>query len=194
VPVVNALSDREHPCQALADMLTIFEIKGRLEGVKIAYIGDGNNVARSLAFACALSGAALSVASPRGFRLGAADFETVASIAWSPDRIRESASPAEAARDAEVLYTDVWTSMGQEDESAIRREAFAGYRIDAALLALARPDAIVMHDLPAHRGEEISDDVIESRQSVVFQQAENRLHAQKAALALILGDSERQEV
>jgi ornithine carbamoyltransferase len=194
IPVVNALSDREHPCQALADMLTIFEAKGHLGGVRVAFVGDGNNVARSLTFACALAGASVTVASPAGYQLSEADLAAARELAEGTARIEVVDDPIEAVRDADVVYTDVWTSMGQEAESAMRREAFAGYQVDATMLGLARPDAIVMHDLPAHRGEEISDDVIESPQSVVFRQAENRLHAQKAALALILGDSERQEV
>ena len=194
IPVVNALSDHEHPCQALADMLTIFEIKGRIQGIKVGYLGDGNNVARSLTLACALAGASIVVASPVGYELSAADLEAAGKISAQSATIQQVNDPREAVRGADVVYTDVWASMGQEQESALRREAFAGYQVDAALVALARPDAIVMHDLPAHRGEEISDDVIESPQSVVFRQAENRLHAQKAALALILGDNERQEL
>jgi ornithine carbamoyltransferase len=194
VPVINALSDREHPCQALADMLTIFEAKGRLQGVKVAFVGDGNNVARSLTLACALGGASVAVASPAGYELSDGDLSAARELAQGSSTIELVDDPLEGVRDADVVYTDVWTSMGQEQESAMRREAFAGYQVDAKLLGLARPDAIVMHDLPAHRGEEISDDVIESPQSMVFRQAENRLHAQKAALALILGDNERQEV
>lgn len=194
VPVVNALSDDEHPCQALADMLTIFEVKGGIRGIKVAYVGDGNNVARSLALACGLAGASITLASPDGYELPATDLEKARRLAGEGGVIEAVDDPRAAVNRADVVYTDVWTSMGQETEAAKRRDAFAGYQVDKSLIALARPDAVVMHDLPAHRGEEISDDVIESSQSVVFLQAENRLHAQKAALALILGDNERQEV
>jgi ornithine carbamoyltransferase len=194
IPVVNALSDHEHPFQALADMLTVFETKGHLEGIEVAYVGDGNNVARSLAFACALAGASIRLASPEGYELGEADLGVAQRLAGNGAEVELVRDPREAVRGVDVVYTDVWTSMGQEQEAALRREAFAGYQVDKSLVALARSDAIVMHDLPAHRGEEISDDLIESSQSVVFRQAENRLHAQKAALALILGDNERQEV
>jgi ornithine carbamoyltransferase len=186
IPVVNALSDHEHPCQALADMLTIFEAKGRFQGLKVAYFGDGNNVARSLLFACSQLGASLTLASPPGYELSPDDFAKANAVAASGAVPKAVEDPVEAATGADVLYTDVWTSMGQEGESRARRKAFRGYTVDRTLLAHAATDAIVMHDLPAHRGEEISDDVIESAQSVVFQQAENRLHAQKAALALIL--------
>ena len=175
VPVINALSDREHPCQALADLLTIREKKGTLRGVRIAYLGDGNNVARSLALGAAALGAEFAVASPAGFGL--------ADIAG----IRNMEGPEDAVRGADVVYTDVWTSMGQEAETGLRREVFAPYQVTAALMALAAPDAVFMHDLPAHRGEEVVPEVIDGPQSVIYDQAENRLHAQKAVLALLLG-------
>ena len=189
VPVINALSEGEHPCQALADLLTILEHKGRLEGVSLAYIGDGNNVARSLALAAGMMGMEFRIASPEGYELD----ETTVSRAEELARgsgggivcVREA---KEAAAGADVVYTDVWASMGQEEEATQRREAFAGYQVDAKLMSLAAPEAIFMHDLPAHRGEEVSAEVIEGAQSVVFDQAENRLHAQKGALALILGE------
>jgi ornithine carbamoyltransferase len=186
IPVINALSDHEHPCQALADMLTILEARGRFEGVKVAYVGDGNNVARSLLFACAQLGASLAMASPPGYELPQKDLEQARAMATGTATMNCKASPTEAVAAADVVYTDVWTSMGQETDAGSRREAFVGFTVDRSLLARAAPGAIVMHDLPAHRGEEISDDVIESAQSVVFLQAENRLHAQKAVLALIL--------
>lgn len=193
VPVINALTSAEHPCQALSDILTMYEEKGRLRGLRVAYIGDANNVARSLAAACALVGADITLASPWGYELPAAELAALNEMAQG-SRVVSVSSPQAAVHGADVVYTDVWTSMGQEGEGALRREAFAGFTLDTDLLALAAADAIVMHDLPAHRGEEISDDVIESPQSVVFRQAHNRLHAQKAALALILGDDSRQEV
>jgi len=190
VPVVNALSDWEHPCQALADLHTILEKKGRLEGVRIAFIGDGNNVSRSLALGAALVGAHLVVASPQGYQLDPQTLSLAQRLAKATGgRVEQVVSPQEAAQDADVLYTDVWTSMGQEAEARQRQKAFQGYIIDSALLSLARQDAIVMHDLPAHRGEEITDEVIEGPQSVVFDQAENRRHAQKAALEFLIQQS-----
>ncbi|HEY8489920.1 MAG TPA: ornithine carbamoyltransferase [Dehalococcoidia bacterium] len=188
VPVINALSDGEHPCQALADLLTIRERFGRLAGVRVAYVGDGNNVASSLALAAAMAGAHVVLASPPGFQLPAPVAERAAAYARaSGGSVTLTTEPAEAAQGAQVVYTDVWTSMGQEAQQALRREAFAGYQVNPALLARAAPEAIVMHDLPAHRGEEIVDEVIESPQSVVFDQAENRLHAQKAVLVMLMG-------
>jgi ornithine carbamoyltransferase len=188
VPIINALSDDEHPCQALADLLTIRERKGDVRGVRISYIGDGNNVAASLAQAGALAGAHVVIASPPGYRLAedvAIRIEEFAGEAGGTFRTVES--PHEAVTGADVVYTDVWTSMGQEDSYEQRCRAFAAYRVTPQLMALARPDAIFMHDLPAHRGEETVDEVIEGSQSVVFDQAENRLHAQRAVLLLLLG-------
>jgi ornithine carbamoyltransferase len=189
VPVINALSDDEHPCQALADLLTVQEKKGRLEGIRLAFVGDGNNVAASLAQASVMAGVSLSIASPRGYELSEGVLEHARSLAGgSGGSVESVASPEEAVRGADVVYTDVWTSMGQEDSHVQRLEAFAGYQITPELMSLAQPDAIFMHDLPAHRGEEIVDEVIESPQSVVFDQAENRLHAQRAILLLLLGE------
>jgi len=188
VPVINALSDGEHPCQALADLLTIYEKKGRWRGLVLSFVGDGNNVARSLMLGAALVGMDFRIASPQGYRISTAVVDKAESLAAaSRAAIVCVESPQEAVRGADVVYTDVWTSMGQEEEGAERRRSFGGYQVNAELLALASPDAIVMHDLPAHRGEEIADEVIEGPQSVVFDQAENRLHAQKAVLALVLG-------
>lgn len=189
VPVINALSDDEHPCQALADLLTVHEKKGRLEGIRLAFVGDGNNVAASLAQASVMAGVYLTIASPRGYELPEGVLEHARSLAGSPGgTVVKAASPEEAVRGADVVYTDVWTSMGQEDSHAQRLEAFAGYQVTQELMSLAQPDAIFMHDLPAHRGEETVDEVIESPRSVVFDQAENRLHAQRAILLLFLGE------
>jgi ornithine carbamoyltransferase len=188
VPVINALSGGEHPCQALADLLTIYEKKGRWRGLVLSFVGDGNNVARSLMLGAALVGMDFRIASPQGYGISTALVDKAKSLATaSGAAIACVESPQEAVRAADVVYTDVWTSMGQEKEQAERRRAFGGYQVNAELLALASPDAIVMHDLPARRGEEIADEVIEGPQSVVFDQAENRLHAQKAVLSLILG-------
>ncbi|HEX5479094.1 MAG TPA: ornithine carbamoyltransferase [Dehalococcoidia bacterium] len=189
VPVVNALSDEEHPCQALADLLTVLEHCGTLRGVRLAYVGDGFNVAASLAEAAALAGVSMALASPAGYSLPEPTLRLVERLASeNGGRIDVCPTPADAVRDADVVYTDVWTSMGQEDTYAERKEAFAGYTVNADLLALAKPAAIFMHDLPAHRGDEVSEEVIEGPQSVVFDQAENRLHAQKAILSLIVSD------
>jgi len=188
VPVINALSDGEHPCQTLADLLTIYEKKGRWRGLVLSFVGDGNNVARSLMLGSAMVGMDFRIASPQGYSLSKALVDRAESLAVaSGAAVVCLESPQEAVRGADVVYTDVWASMGQEEEQAERMRAFSGYQVNAELLALASPDAIVMHDLPAHRGEEIADEVIEGPQSVVFDQAENRLHAQKAVLALILG-------
>jgi ornithine carbamoyltransferase len=187
VPVINALSEGEHPCQALADLLTIYEKKGRWRGLVLSFVGDGNNVARSLMLGSSLVGMDFRIAAPPGYRISRALVDKAQSLAAaSGAAIVCAESPQEAVRGADVVYTDVWTSMGQEEERADRRRSFDGYQVNAELLALASPDAIVMHDLPAHRGEEIADEVFEGPQSVVFDQAENRLHAQKAVLALIL--------
>jgi len=190
VPIINALSDEEHPCQAVADLLTVYERKGHFHGLTLAFIGDGNNVATSLAQAAAMVGMNFIIASPEGYDLSD---ETLAharqSAAKSGAQISTIRSPQEAVKQADVIYTDVWISMGQEDSSDARLKAFAGYQVNSELLSQARRDFILMHDLPAHRGEEIVDEVIEGPQSVVFDQAENRLHAQRAILALLLADS-----
>ena len=188
VPVINALSDDEHPCQALADLLTIHEAKGGLKGVKIAYIGDGNNVATSLALAAVSAGANFTIAAPPGYHIpDAAMDEVIRRGRITGVRITLTESPQDAVRDADVVYTDVWTSMGQEAETERRRAAFESYRVDADLLALAKPDAMFMHPLPAHADEEIAPGLLEHPQSAVFDQAENRLHVQKAILAELLG-------
>jgi ornithine carbamoyltransferase len=173
IPVVNGLTDDEHPCQALADVMTVRERLGRVEGVRLAYIGDGNNVCVSLAKAARLLGMSFVAATPPGFEPPLDDVEV-------------THDPREAGAGADVLYTDVWTSMGQEEERARRLEAFRGFTVDAGLLERATPDAIVLHCLPAHYGEEITEDVLYGGRSAVWDQAENRLHAQKALLALIV--------
>jgi ornithine carbamoyltransferase len=184
VPVINALSDLEHPCQVLADLLTLREHLGGLRGVRLAYVGDGNNVARSLAYAAVLTGIEFTCASPAGFELAGEDLERARALPGGGS-VTLTRDPAEAVRGAAAVYTDVWTSMGQELEADSRREHFAGFQVNAELLAGA-PGALVMHDLPAHRGEEISHEAIESERSVVFDQAENRVFAQQAVLSMLL--------
>ncbi len=183
--VVNALTDREHPCQALADCLTLRERWGDLAGRTIAFVGDGNNVAVSLAQAATMLGAHVVVASPQGFELSADVCASIERGAPSGATIRVTNDPIDAVRQADAVYTDAWASMGQEDESAARRRVFAPYQVNAALMAHAPGDALFMHCLPAHRGDEVTDEVIDSAASVVFDQAENRLHTQKALLALL---------
>jgi ornithine carbamoyltransferase len=182
VPVVNLLSDRAHPCQALADLLTLREELGGIEGRRVAFVGDGNNVAASLAFAAALSGLELVVASPPGYEL---DDDVVERARNLGGTIELSNDPHDSVRGVDAVYTDVWTSMGQEEEAAQRRAAFSGFAVDEALMEIAGPDARVLHCLPAHRGEEISAEVIDGPQSVVWQQAENRMHAMRPLLALL---------
>ena len=188
VPVINALSDWEHPCQILADLQTIHESKGTLEELKIVYVGDGNNVARSLCVAVASVGANFAIASPPGHSLDEETLEQARQRAseWNTDVVALT-NPREALLDADVVYTDVWTSMGQEEESEVRRREFKGYTVDPDLLSCARWDAILMHPMPVHYGEEVSSGMLEHPQSVAFDQAENRLHAQKAILEHIIG-------
>ncbi len=189
VPVINALSDLEHPCQALGDLLTVQERKGRLDGVGVAFVGDGNNVAASLALACASAGADFTIAAPRDYRVPDVAWEKAQRLAAAKEsRLEWVEDPRQAVRRADVVYTDVWVSMGDEAEREERLRAFEGYRVDETLFAAAAPDAVFMHDMPAHRGEEISDAMIEHPRSVVFDQAENRLHAQKAILADLFAD------
>lgn len=183
VPVINGLSDLHHPCQGLTDVFTIAERFGSTAGLTLAYVGDGNNVAHSLLEAAVKAGMRVRLATPEGYE---PQSKVVASArntaAWAGGSVALLSDPREAVAGAQVVYTDVWTSMGQEAECAERRAVFAPYQVNARLLALAGPEAIVMHPLPAHRGEEITDDVLDGPQSVVFTQAENRLHAQKAIL------------
>ena len=184
VPVINGLSDLHHPCQALADLLTIREEVGGLESVKVAYVGDGNNVAHSLALGCALTGTTLTIAHPEGHAPSAGVVQLAAKLGVPPTLTQE---PHEAATGAQVVYTDVWASMGQEAEAEERKRKFAPYQVNEELMSLAAPDAIFLHCLPAHRGEEVTSGVIDGPQSRVFDQAENRLHAQKALLYLLVG-------
>jgi len=191
VPVINALSDREHPCQILADLFTIYEKKGELKGLTMAYIGDGNNVAHSLLLAAALAGLNFRFASPKGYQVEEKVLSTAQGYAIdSGAKIVLTEKPNQAAINADIIYTDVWTSMGQEAESKKRLKAFADYQVNSKLLALAREDAILMHPLPAHRGEEVAEGILESPASVVFDQAENRMHLTKALLISILGGLE----
>jgi ornithine carbamoyltransferase len=183
IPVINGLTDSAHPCQALADVMTIRERFGRLEGVRVAYLGDGNNVCHSLMVACAKLGAEFVAATPAGYR---PNERIVASAREDGASVEVIDDPREAARGADVLYTDVWTSMGQEAERERRLADLRGYEIDDEALRLAAGDAIVLHCLPAHYGEEITEDVLYGPQSAVWDQAENRLHAQKALLALVM--------
>jgi ornithine carbamoyltransferase len=177
-PLLNLLSDTDHPLQALADLLTVKQLVGRLEGARIAYVGDANNVCRSLAEACALSGAELAVASPQGYGL-----ETVMDAL--PDGVRQVADPAEAVEGAQIVYTDVWVSMGQDGEAEERRRAFAAYQVDAALMARSA-DAWFLHCLPARRGEEVSAEVMDGPRSAVWRQAENRMHTARGAMAWMM--------
>jgi ornithine carbamoyltransferase len=191
VPVINALSDWEHPCQALADLLTIYEKKGELNGLTLAFVGDGNNVARSLMLAASLTGMNFRIASPPGYTIEERILHLAQSNAISSGaEIFCAEEPRLAVSGADVVYTDVWTSMGQEAEAEVRRRIFAGYQVDSELLSLAREDAILMHPLPAHHGEEVAEGILDTPKSVVFDQAENRLHLQKALLAVMLGGLE----
>jgi ornithine carbamoyltransferase len=183
--VVNALTNEEHPCQALADCLTLVERWGSLGGRTIAFVGDGNNVATSLAQAAVMLGARVRVASPHGFELPPDVVAGVQRVAQHGGSIEVMNDPVAGVRNADAVYTDVWTSMGQESEAAERRARFAPYQVNAALMSHAAADAVFLHCLPAHRGDEVTDEVIDSSASVVFDQAENRLHAQKALLAML---------
>ena len=183
--VVNALTDEEHPCQALADCLTLTEYWGELRGRTIAFVGDGNNVAASLAQAAAMLGAMVRVVSPAGFELPVSVRESVASLARLGGGVEVTNDPVAGVRGADAIYTDVWASMGQESEAATRRRVFAPFQVNAGMMAHAAPDALFMHCLPAHRGDEVTDEVIDSPASVVFDQSENRLHTQKALLAML---------
>jgi ornithine carbamoyltransferase len=186
VPVINGLSDYSHPCQALADMLTIHEHFGRLEGLTLTYVGDGNNVARSLSVACGKFGLKFVLACPGGYELPGDDMDRIMSQVPTMD-FELTHDPRDAVRKADILYTDTWVSMGQEADKQRRIQAFAGYQINDELLSAAPGHAVVLHCLPAYRGLEISEDVLESRRSLVFPQAENRLHLQKGVLAVLMG-------
>jgi len=191
VPVINALSDTEHPCQALADLVTIFEKKDTFTGINLAYLGDGNNVAASLLLAAALAGMNFRIAGPENYAI-AEDVMALARdfTAASGSEIVVTEKPEEALADADIVYTDVWTSMGQEAEREQRRLDFKNYQLNSERLNLALPDAIVMHPLPAHPGEEVTEEVLHGAQSVVFDQAENRMHLAKTLLGAMLGGLE----
>jgi ornithine carbamoyltransferase len=187
IPVINGLTDHSHPCQAMADYLTILEHKGRLGGLKLAYVGDSNTVSNSLLFAGARLGVHVAVASPAGYRpKPEVEAWTREAGAVTGSTLLVTTDPVEAVADADVVYTDTWASMGQEAEAYTRKAVFRPYQVNAELFAKAKRDAIFMHCLPAHRGEEVTDEVIDSRRSVVFHEAENRLHAQKAIMALTM--------
>ncbi|MDH7592923.1 MAG: ornithine carbamoyltransferase [Methanomicrobiales archaeon] len=183
IPVINGLSDQEHPCQILADLMTIRELFGSMEGVRVAWIGDGNNVCRSLILAAPLAGIDLRIASPPGY---APPVELIEEARRGGADVRLADTPKEAVRDADIIYTDVWVSMGDEEERDARLKAFRGYTVTADLLDTASPHVAVMHCLPAHRGEEIEDAVIEGEKSAVWMQAENRLHTEKALLLFLV--------
>jgi ornithine carbamoyltransferase len=183
VPIINGLSDYAHPCQGMADFLTILEHKGSFDDLKVVYLGDGNNVSTSLLFGAALLGVDFTIATPRGYELHPAVWAIGEKLAATTGaKLTATYDPTEASQDADVIYTDTWTSMGQEEEARRREEAFPPYRVDQDKVAYAKEDVIVMHCLPAHRGHEITDAVADGPHSVLFDQAENRLHAQKAIL------------
>jgi ornithine carbamoyltransferase len=193
VPVINGLSDRLHPCQALADFFTLRERRGRLDGLTLAYVGDGNNVCHELMLGAAKLGVKMRVATPKGFE---PDAGITSRAAEEAQRAGSAApelgyDPLRAARGADAIYTDVWVSMGQEQEAEARRRAFAGFSVTAQMMSLAGPEAVFMHCLPAHRGEEVAAEVIDGAHSIVFDQAENRLHVQKALLVSLLGPGRR---
>ena len=189
IPIINGLTDEFHPCQVLADLLTIYEKKGTLKGLKLAFVGDGNNMAHSLMIGCSKLGIDVAVASPDGYKPNPVYTAwAVANAQAHASKVTVCTDPLEACKDADVLYTDVWASMGQEGEAADRRRVFEGkYQINADCVAVAHPDCIFLHCLPAHRGEEVTSEVIDGPHSVIFDEAENRLHAQKAVMSLLMG-------
>lgn len=188
VPVINGLSDYNHPAQGLSDLFTILEYKERLDGLRLAYVGDSNNVARSLLFGAAKMGMHFVAASPPGYQLTAEDLALGRQFRVADTQVEMIEDPIDAVTDADIIYTDVWTSMGQEAETERRLQLFPPYQINQALVNHARPDCLVMHCLPAHRGEEITDEVADGPHSVLFPQAENRMHAQKAILVQLMAD------
>ncbi len=187
IPIINGLTDYAHPCQAMADFFTIEEVKGTIKGLKIVYIGDGNNVAHSLMATAGRLGAHIVVATPKGFEPNLNAYRNAIEAGKETDaKIEVINDPIEAVKNADVVYTDVWASMGQESEAERRKKIFLPYQVNGRLFSYAKPDAIFMHCLPAHRGEEVTDEIIDSPNSVVFQEAENRLHVQKAILYLLM--------
>ncbi len=185
-PVINGLSDERHPCQALTDLLTIQETLGKLQDVNLVFVGDGNNVAMSLAIASAMAGMEMTLAAPKGFEFSNAFLKEL-TVRYPKHRVRQTQSPTEAVRTADVVYTDVWASMGQEEDAMRRIRAFAGFQVNEDLMKAAPKNAHFMHDLPAKRGLEVSDGVMDGPQSIVFQQAENRMHLARGLFAWILG-------
>ncbi len=186
IPIVNLLSDRAHPCQALADLLTIRELLGGLEGRRVAYVGDGNNVCASLAFGAALTGLELTVSSPPGYELDDDVVDRSRNLGGAVELVTD---PYEAVKGVDIVYADTWTSMGEEDEAGIRREAFEGWQINDALMQVAGPDSRFLHCLPAHRGEEVTDGVMDGPTSEVWLQAENRMHAKRALFAFLIQET-----
>jgi len=190
IPVINGLTDLMHPCQVLSDLFTVYETKGRLKGLKLAYVGDGNNVANSLLHGCAITGMDISVASPRGYECDAAIIEQARNAARkSGSRVVLTEDPEEAIRDADVVYTDTWVSMGQEAEKDLRIRLFMPYQVNSRLFSLAKEDAMFLHCLPAYRGYEVTEDIIDGPNSYVFEEAENRLHVQKAVMVALMSDT-----
>jgi ornithine carbamoyltransferase len=187
IPVINGLTDLEHPCQVLSDLFTISEKKGTLKGLKLAFVGDGNNVAHSLLHGCAAVGINISIASPDGYKPNNFIVEQALETAKKTGaEIKILTDPIEAVKDADIIYTDVWTSMGQESEANLRKEIFQRYQVNAQLVKNAKPDYLFMHCLPAHRGDEVVDEIADSPNSVIFDEAENRMHVQKAIMALVM--------
>ncbi len=188
IPVINGLTDEMHPCQILADLLTVYEHKGKLEGLKLAYIGDGNNVAHSLLHGCAKTGMDIAIASPKGYECDCRYVDEAKEAAKSSgSKVILTQDPVEAISNADVVYADTWISMGQEDQKQEKLNIFMPYQINSHLFAKAKEDAIFLHCLPAYRGYEVTEDVIDGAQSVIFDEAENRLHAQKAVMATLMG-------
>lgn len=188
IPVINGLTDEMHPCQILADLLTVYEHKGKLEGLKLAYIGDGNNVAHSLLHGCAKTGMDISIASPKGYECDSRYVDEAKEAAKSSgSKVVLTQDPVEAISKADVVYADTWISMGQEDQKEEKLNIFMPYQINSQLFAKAKEDAIFLHCLPAYRGYEVTEDIIDGAQSVIFDEAENRLHAQKAVMATLMG-------
>ncbi len=188
IPVINGLTDEMHPCQILADLLTVYEHKGKLEGLKLAYIGDGNNVAHSLLHGCAKTGMDIAIASPKGYECDSRYVDEAKEAAKSSgSKVILTQDPIEAISNADVVYADTWISMGQEDQKQEKLNIFMPYQINSQLFAKAKEDAIFLHCLPAYRGYEVTEDVIDGAQSVIFDEAENRLHAQKAVMATLMG-------
>ena len=187
VPIVNALSDQEHPCQALADALTLIQHKGSMEGLTVAWVGDGNNVLHSLMLVSVLLGARVRAACPAGYEPHECIVAAAQGLAGRPDAVTVTSDPLEAVQDADAIYTDVWTSMGQEAEAEVRKGVFSRYQVNQRLMDAAGPQALFMHCMPAHRGDEVTSEVLDGPASVALDQAENRLHAQKAVLSLLIG-------